>query len=78
MYQLKLLSNRTLNNDLEKKENYNLKAQNKQLQKNNIPKKIKTSQEKSKNHIFKNYSSYCTLKPKITIFHYSFHQSKLN
>ena len=52
MCQLKLLSNRTLNNDLEKKNNYNLKAQNKQLQKKNIPKRIQTSKEKSKHHNF--------------------------
>lgn len=48
MCQWKLLSNRTLNNDLEKKSNCNLKAQKNNL-KNNIPRKIRTSQAKNHN-----------------------------
>lgn len=49
MCQLKLLSNRTLNNDLEKKEWLQLKSAKKQLKKKNIPKKIQTSQAKNHN-----------------------------
>ena len=48
MCQFKLLSNRALNNDLEKKNNYNLKAQKNNFKKN-VPKNIQTSQAKNHN-----------------------------
>ena len=47
MCQWKLLSNRTLNNDLEKKSNCNLKAQKKQLKKQHSKKNSDFTSQKS-------------------------------